>query len=205
MIFRTTKRRRIERRPLLSRERVEECIAVEGSVCSVSGSPRHGFSKPVRESISLIKGYGVEGDAHAGAFVRHRYLARWRPRMTNERQVHLIDQATFDELRGQGFNVQPGQLGENITTVGVELLTLPLGTELRLGPNAVLELRGLRTPCVLIDRFQKGLLKALVRKGEQPRFRAGVMGVVREGGVVSRGDLIRAVPPMGPLQPLPPL
>ena len=121
---------------------------MEGFVCSVSAFLRHGFSKPVRESISLVKGQGVEGDAHAGAFVKHRYLARWRPRMRNERQVHLIDQAIFHELRSQGFNVQPGHLGENITTVGIDLLTLPLGTELRLGSSAVVELRGLRTPCV---------------------------------------------------------
>jgi hypothetical protein len=145
----------------------------KGSVLSVSQSPRHSFSKPVRNSITLVKDQGVEGDAHAGAFVKHRYLARWRPRLLNERQVHLIDQALFDDLRRDCFDVHPGELGENVTTRGIDLLNLPFGTELTVGSSAVVELRGLRTPCVLIDRFQKGLLKALVRKGDLPGFRAG--------------------------------
>jgi hypothetical protein len=178
---------------------------VEGYVHSVSASPRHGFSKLVRESITLIKGHGVDGDAHAGAFVKHRYLARWRPRMANERQVHLINQALFEELFSEGFNVQPGNLGENVTTRGIDLLRLPLGTMLALGPTAAVELRGLRTPCVLVDRFRKGLLKALVRKGEQPRFRAGVMGVVREGGILFPGNPVKVTISPAPWQALPAL
>ena len=143
---------------------------MEGRVLSVSASPRHGFSKVVCESIALLKDFGVEGDAHAGAFVKHRYLARWRPRLRNDRQVHLIDQALFDELRCEGFNIHPGELGENVTTRGIDLLNLPLGTVLTLGSHAVVELRGLRTPCVLVERFQKGLLKALTLKGHLPPF-----------------------------------
>src|SRR6476661_2372489 len=140
----------------------------DGSVSAVSANAKHVFSKTVRDSISLIANYGVEGDAHARAFVKHRYLARWRPRMPNERQVHLIDESLFDTVRREGFDVGPGDLGENITTQGLDLLRLPLGTTLTLGNEAVIELRGLRTPCILIDRFQKGLLKTLVRREETP-------------------------------------
>jgi MOSC domain-containing protein YiiM len=109
-----------------------------GSVRAVSANAKHGFSKPVRDSITLISKYGVEGDAHAGAFVKHRYLARWRPRMPNERQVHLIDELLFDTVRREGFDVGPGDLGENITTQGLDLLRLPLGTTLKLGSEAVI-------------------------------------------------------------------
>src|SRR5205085_355840 len=135
----------------------------------------------------LVKGHGIEGDAHAGAFVKHRYLARWRPRMPNERQVHIIDQALFGDLRREGFDVHPGELGENVTTLGIDLMRLPLATTLTFGASATVELRGLRTPCVLIDRFQKGLLKALTRKGDLPPFRAGVMGIACSGGEVRGG------------------
>lgn len=111
----------------------------------------------------------------------------------------------FGELRRDGFDLSPGDLGENITTRGISLLTLPLGTTLTLGSTAVVELRGLRTPCVLMDRFEKGLLQALVRKGDSPRFRAGVMGIVCAGGAVRGGDPIKARLPAPPWRPLPEL
>jgi hypothetical protein len=78
----------------------------------------------------------------------------------------------------------------------------PLGTLLRLGASATLELTGLRTPCVLIDRFRSGLKNRLQGKPAGPRFKAGVMAIVTEGGEVSPGDRIQAVlpapPPSGP-------
>jgi MOSC domain-containing protein YiiM len=178
---------------------------VEGSVFSVSASPRHGFNKAICESITLVKGHGIEGDAHAGEFVKHRHLARWRPRMPNERQVHIIDQALFGELRCEGFDVHPGELGENVTTLAIDLMRLPLGTTLIFGSSAAVELRGLRTPCVLIDRFQKGLLKALIRKGDLPPFRAGVMGIVCSGGDVRGGDPVSVALPAQPWRALPAL
>jgi MOSC domain-containing protein YiiM len=178
---------------------------VKGSVFSVSASPRHGFSKAVRQTITLVKDCGIEGDAHAGALVKHRYLARWRPSLPNERQVHLIDKALFAELRREGFDVHPGDLGENITTCGIDVLRLPLGAKLSLGSSAAVELRGLRTPCVLIDRFQKGLLNALIRKGDVPPFRAGVMGIVCSSGEVRGGDPVTVTLPAQPWKILPAL
>ena len=178
---------------------------MEGSVFSVSASPRHGFSKAVRESITLVKDHGIEGDAHAGLFVKHRYLARWRPRLPNQRQVHLIDQALFGELRREGFDVHPGSLGENVTTCGIDLMRLPLGTMLALGWNAAVELRGLRTPCVLIDRYQKGLLKALIQTGDGLPFRAGVMAIVSSSGEVRSGDPVTVRRPAQPWRALPAL
>src|SRR4051812_26245669 len=122
-------------------------------VVSVSADPVHHFSKPVRSEIVLVAGQGIVDDAHAGVFVRHRYLARWHPRMPNDRQVHLIEAELFETVAAAGYRIGPGALGENVTTRGLDLCHLPLGTHLHLGSSAIIELRGLRTPCVLINRF----------------------------------------------------
>ena len=94
----------------------------------------------------------------------------------------------FAELAANGFKVAPGQLGENVITAGLDLTRFPLGTCLRIGVSAIVELTGLRTPCVLIERFQKGLKRAMIRQNEHPRFRCGVLGVVRATGPVMPGD-----------------
>ena len=159
----------------------------------------HRFSKPVRAHIRLIADHGVEGDAHAGRFIQHRYLAKQGPALPNNRQVHLIQAELFDELKHIGFEVKPGELGENITTSGLDLLTLPLRTRLRLGDEAVVELTGLRTPCGYIDRFQKGLKRAMiVRTSAGPTFRAGVLGVVKETGDVAANDRVEVELPSEP-------
>ncbi len=130
-------------------------MAQDGSVVAVSCDSAHRFSKPVRDNIRLIADFGVEGDAHAGATIQHRYLAKRK--MPNDRQVHLIPSELFGELAAAGFTIAPGELGENITTRGIDLAALPLRTRLHLGVGAVVELTGLRTPCGLIDKFRKGL------------------------------------------------
>jgi MOSC domain-containing protein YiiM len=137
--------------------------------------------------------------------VRHRYLARRDPMAPNLRQVHLIPSELFDGLQASGFEVHPGDLGENIATAGLDLECFPLGTILHLGASATLELTGLRTPCVLIDRFKSGLKNRLQGGAAGPRFRAGVMAIVTAGGEVSCGDRIRAVLPAPPHVALPPL
>ena len=179
--------------------------ASRGSVVAVAIDAKHRFSKTPRLSVILTTGHGVEGDAHYGQFVRHRYLARRKPRAPNLRQVHLIPSELFDALRKSGFDVSPGDLGENITTAGLDLETLPLNTELHIGASVNIRLTGLRTPCILIDRFKFGLKSQLLGATPNPPFRAGVMAVVSEGGEVSPGDPIRAILPERPHLPLPPL
>ncbi len=166
---------------------------------------RHCFSKTTQLLISLRAGHGVQGDAHAGPFVRHRYLARRNPKAPNLRQVHLIPSELLDALQMVGFEVHPGDLGENVTSVGLDLEGLPLGTVLRLGDTTAIELTGLRTPCVLIDRFQPGLKSSLLGGSAGPRFKAGVMAIVLEGGIVTPGDRIRAILPSRPHRILPAL
>ena len=176
-------------------------------VVAVSANARHRFSKTPAEQIQLIAGHGVEGDAHAGATVKHRSRRRWTPAAPNLRQVHLLHAELFDELAEQGFEVEPGQMGENITTRGIDLLTLPTGALLKLGPEAVVEVTGLRNPCVQIDRFQPGLLKQVLDKDEagQVTRKAGIMSVVVHGGPVSPADPIVIELPAEPHRALKPV
>ena len=166
---------------------------------AVSRSPRHNFSKRPELWIKLIAGLGIEGDAHAGATVKHRSRVARDPSQPNLRQVHLIHAELFDELRTQGFNVGPGELGENITTRGLDILALPRGTRLHIGDHSVVEVTGLRNPCVQIDRFQQGLLGALAMPGERGEIirKSGVMGIVIAGGDVRVGDRIVVELPVG--------
>lgn len=177
------------------------------SVVAVSQDDRHRFSKAPAEQINLIAGHGVQGDAHAGATVKHRSRVRRNKAQPNLRQVHLMHAELFDELAGQGFEVEPGQLGENITIRGLDLLNLPTGTLLRIGAEAVVQVTGLRNPCVQIDRFQAGLLKAVLIKDEDGRLvrKAGIMGVVVHGGAISPADPVTVelpAPPHAALEPI---
>ncbi|NBJ12651.1 MOSC domain-containing protein [Microvirga arsenatis] len=173
-------------------------------VLAVSSSSSHSFGKPTRTSIRLLKGLGIEGDAHAGTTVKHRSRVAKDPSQPNLRQVHLIHAELFDELETKGFAVSAGEMGENVTTRGIDLLNLPAGTRLLLGGSAVVELTGLRNPCVQIDRFQKGLMKAVLGKDAQGNLirKSGVMGIVLEGGDVRPGDEIRVELPPQPHRPL---
>ena len=164
----------------------------------------YSFTKPNRDSVTLLAGLGVEGDIHAGATVKHRSRVAQDPTQPNLRQVHLIHQELFAELRDVGFDVGPGDLGENVTTGGIDLLSLPVGTLLHLGDEAVVEVTGLRNPCLQIDNFQDGLLKQVVGRADDGSVvrRAGVMGVVRTGGVVRPGDAVKAELPAEPHRPL---
>ncbi|MFF9061003.1 MOSC domain-containing protein [Streptomyces sp. NPDC014882] len=176
---------------------------MNGTVTAVSSNGAYAFTKPNRDSITLLAGLGVEGDVHAGVTVRHRSRVAQDPTQPNLRQVHLLHEELFAEVGAAGFTVTPGDLGENITTRGLDLLGLPVGTLLRIG-EAVLEVTGLRNPCRQIDGFEEGLLKQVVGRDETGAVvrRAGIMSVVREGGVVRPGDVITAELPTGPHRPL---
>ena len=161
-----------------------------GRVLAVSARRGHHFSKTNALEIRLIAGLGVDGDAHAGTTVQHRSRVAKDPNQPNLRQVHLIHAELFEALRARGFVVASGQLGENVTTSGVDLLALPVGARLHLGDQAVVEVTGLRNPCVQIDRFQPGLMAAVLDRAADGSLirKAGVMGVVRSGGDVRPGD-----------------
>ena len=173
-------------------------------VVAVGLHPDHRFSKIEQHAVSLLKGLGVEGDAHAGVTVQHRSRVAQNPDQPNLRQVHLIHEELLDELNAQGFAVRAGQLGENITTRGIALLDLPVGSELHLGESAVVRLTGLRNPCGQLDAHQDGLLAAVLDRKPDGSLvqKAGVMGVVVVGGVVKSGDAIALQLPPTPHRPL---
>jgi MOSC domain-containing protein YiiM len=171
----------------------------------VSRSEAHTFSKTAQTGIHLIAGLGVEDDAHQGVTVKHRSRVARDPTQPNLRQVHLIHAELHDELRAAGYTVTPGEMGENVTTRGIDLLNLPAGTRLRLGPDALIEITGLRNPCVQLDRFQPGLMKAVLARDEHGELlrKAGVMSVVITSGDVAPGDAIEVQLPPAPHEPLP--
>jgi MOSC domain-containing protein YiiM len=176
-------------------------------VTAVSRSPSHSFTKPNADAIRLVAGLGVEGDAHQGATVKHRSRLERFGHMPNLRQVHLIHSELFDELRDTGFVVAAGQMGENVTTEGVDLLGLPTGARLHLGPDAVVEVTGLRNPCRQLDKLKPGLMAATLARDPEGNLirKAGIMGIVLEGGDVCEGDPIRVELPPPPHRKLEPV
>jgi len=178
-----------------------------GKVVAVSRSASHTFMKANQSEIQLLEGLGVEGDAHAGVTVKHRSRVARDPSQPNLRQVHLIHAELHAELRDAGFDVAPGQMGENVTTEGIDLLGLPRGTRLRLGEDAIVEITGLRNPCAQLDQIKDGLMAAVLDRDEQGNLirKAGVMGVVVAGGLVRPGDTIAVELPPAPHQRLEPV
>ncbi len=178
-----------------------------GRVVAVSKSATHTLSKPNDDAIELLVGLGVAGDAHAGTTVKHRSRVAQNPDQPNLRQVHLIHRELHAELRGGGFDIAPGQMGENITTEGVDLLGLPTGTRLHLGDQAVVEITGLRNPCAQLDTIQSGLMAAVLDRDAAGNLvrKAGIMGVVRAGGTVQPGDPVAVELPPEPHRALEPV
>ena len=178
-----------------------------GVVIAVSAKARHGVDKTNREVVRLIAGQGVEGDAHCGATVKHRSRWRQNPDQPNLRQVHLLHAELHEELAVGGFALTPGLMGENVTTRGVDLLSLPKGAILRLGPDAVVQITGLRNPCTQLDALQPGLMAACLGRTAdgEPVRKAGVMSIVLAGGEVRAGDAVVVELPAGPHEALKPV
>jgi MOSC domain-containing protein YiiM len=162
-------------------------------VTAVSRSATHAMSKRAHASIRLVAGLGVEGDAHAGETIQHRSRVARDPTQPNLRQVHLVHAELHDELRAAGFSVSAGELGENVTTRGLDLLALPAGARLRLGDTAVVQLTGLRNPCLQLERIQRGLMAATLARDADGKLvrKAGVMAIVLTSGEVRPGDAVR--------------
>ena len=173
-------------------------------VVAVCRDSEHRFSKTPVDQVVLLPGLGVQADAHSGVTVQHRSRVAVDPTQPNLRQVHLIPAELFHEVGEHGFAVEPGQLGENVTTAGLDLLALPRGTLLQLGEQAVIEVTGLRNPCRQINDFRAGLLKQVLSTNEAGKLvrKTGVMGVVLAGGVVRPGDPIGIQRPAEPYDTL---
>jgi MOSC domain-containing protein YiiM len=182
-------------------------MIMQGTVVAVSVSSSHTMRKENTSAIALLAGLGVADDAHMGATVQHRSRVARDPSQPNLRQVHLIHAELMDELEARGFTVAPGRMGENITTRGVELLALPAGTNLHIGDSAIIEVTGLRNPCTQLDGIQPGLMQAVLGRDADGNLirKAGIMGIVLQGGEVKPNDSIRIVLPPEPHSPLKPV
>jgi MOSC domain-containing protein YiiM len=171
-------------------------MSASGTVVAVHCSPRHEFTKTSMPSIRLLAGLGVDGDAHCGTTVKHRSRVAKDPTQPNLRQVHVVASELHDLLATEGFSVAPGDIGENVTTRGIDVLSLPVGTRMSLGDDAVIELTGARNPCRQLNGFQQGLLDAVRVRG------VGAMAIVVTGGIVRAGDVVRVELPRPPHLPL---
>ena len=178
-----------------------------GAVVAVSRSATHTMTKPNEGSILLVRGLGVQGDAHSGETVKHRSRVARDPAQPNLRQVHLIHAELHAELAETGFIITAGQMGENITTRELDLLGLPVGALLAIGNTAIVEITGLRNPCSQLDGIQEGLMAAVLDRDTEGNLirKAGVMAIVIEGGQVRPGDRIAVTLPNAPHQPLGPV
>ena len=176
-------------------------------VTAVSRSATHTMTKANKDGIRLVAGLGVKGDAHQGTTVKHRSRVARNPSEPNLRQVHLIHSELHDELRSAGFKVLAGQMGENVTTRGVNLLGLPVGARLHLGAEAIIEITGLRNPCAQLDGVEAGLMAAVLDRDADGNLvrKAGVMAVVLVGGAVRPGDVIEVELPLGEQRALEPV
>ena len=170
-----------------------------GTIVAVSASATHGFSKQPRDAIDLLAGLGVAGDAHCGATAQHLYRRRKDPSAPNLAQVHFLPVELFAEMAALGFTLAPGDMGENVLTRGLDLVTLPTGTRFAIGA-VVVEISGIRDPCKKIDALGHGLTKAMFGRAADGGLlrKAGIMGVVRVGGTVKPGDAIRVTLPAQP-------
>lgn len=163
------------------------------TIIGLASDSAHRFSKRPDAAVRLIAGQGVERDAHAGRLVQHLSRVAKDPAAANLRQVHLIHAELFGELAEKGFAIGPAQMGENITTRGIDLLGLSRGTRLRLGAEAVIEITGLRNPCHQLDGLAPGLMNAVLDRAADGSVlrKCGVMAVVITGGTVALGDAIQ--------------
>jgi MOSC domain-containing protein YiiM len=176
-------------------------------VKSVSARGGHGLGKHVCAEIEVIAGQGVKGDAHCGVTVKHRSRVAKDPSQPNLRQVHLIHAELLDELATRGFSVGPGELGENVLTRGVDLLALSAGTKMLFPSGAVLQITGLRNPCVQINGHSPGLMNALLDRADDGSLirKGGVMAIVLSAGHICAGDSVTFLSSDGPHQSLEPV
>ncbi len=178
--------------------------SISGSVIAVCSRDAHLFSKENRVEIELIKNFGINGDAHAGMYVKHRSRVKKNPKQLNLRQVHLIPIELLNEMKQHSYDLHPGDLGENITTSGIDLINLPLNSQINIGEEVILEVKGLRDPCKQIEDFKSGLLKKMITKDADGNLfrKTGIMTIVLGGGIVKPNDKIEVVLPKKPYHKL---
>lgn len=174
---------------------------------AVCRADTHRFSKAPCDAIRLVAGRGVDGDAHEGETVQHLSRVKRDPTAPNLRQVHLLHRELHDELNALGFKLTPGLMGENLLTLGIDLLGLPTRACLHVGEQVIIGITGLRNPCHQLDVLRPGLMAATLATDQHGNLqrRAGVMAIVIVGGIVRPGDEIGISLPDPPYEALQPV
>ncbi|MGD8253331.1 MAG: MOSC domain-containing protein [Syntrophobacterales bacterium] len=144
----------------------------EGRIVAVSVSNRKGIKKSNLPEGKLLEDEGLDGDAHAGDW---------------HRQVSLLAMESIDKIREKGLEVSPGDFAENITTSGLEIWELPMGTRLAVGSEALLEVTQIGKECH--DRCA-----IFHQVGDCVMPREGVFTRVVRGGTIRPGDEVRVLP-----------
>ena len=144
---------------------------MSGRVIAVCVSARRGIQKSPVDSGRLVRGHGLENDAHGGPW---------------HRQVSLLANESADKMRAKGLDVGPGSFAENLTTEGIELVSLPIGKRLHIGGQAVLEITQIGKECHAHCAIYQ-------QAGECVMPTEGVFARVVEGGEVRPGDPIELI------------
>lgn len=144
----------------------------KGRVVAVNISKRKGTKKANVEKGCLLPDFGLQNDAHAG---------RW------PRQVSLLAKESIDKMVAKGLKVGPGDFAENITTEGLELLQLPIGTKFRIGPQTLLEVTQIGKEC-------HTRCAIYYQAGDCVMPREGIFAKVLIGGEIKIGDEIFVLP-----------
>ncbi len=143
-----------------------------GKIITVCTSANKGERKRDIGTGLLVKGSGLEGDGHAGF---------------DHRQVSLLAAESIDKMRAKGLDVGPGDFAENLTTRGIDLVNLPVGTRLQAGPEAILRVTQIGKICH--DRCA-----IYARAGDCVMPREGIFTEVLKGGRISSGDNLQVRP-----------
>jgi len=141
-----------------------------GKIVAVCTSEKKGERKRNVGQGMLLQGLGLEGDAHAG--FQHR-------------QISLLALESIDKMRAQGLDVHPGDFAENLTTQGIDLVALPVGTLLQAG-EALLKVSQIGKEC-------HNRCNIYYQAGDCVMPREGIFATVEQGGIIAVGDLIKVV------------
>lgn len=144
-------------------------------VVAVCTSRKKGTKKEPVAEVLIKEDYGVMGDAHADCLTH--------------RQVSLLAMESIDKMRSQGFDLKPGDFAENITTEGIDLVSLPVGTKIMIGDEVILEMTQIGKECHTACAIRRQV-------GDCIMPREGIFARVIRGGTVRPGDILRTLDAM---------
>jgi len=145
-------------------------VSIKGRVKSISTSSKKGSKKKNTQIAVLKEDFGIIGDAHGGS----------------ERQVSLLAQESIEKIKEKGLDVKSGDFAENITTSGIDLMSLKLGSHLKIGKSVLLEITQIGKVC-------HNRCKIYYQVGDCVMPKEGIFAKVLKGGVIKPKDILEVV------------